>query len=77
MGKIKKMTQAERVLRLMQTHKRGITALQAINAFGCLDLAGRIRDLREEGWEIIGEFIEVKNRYGERLRIKQYRLVER
>ena len=77
MGKIKKMTQAERDLKFMQTHKRGITALQALNAFGCLDLAGRIRDLKEEGHVIIGDFIEVKNRYGETIRIKQYRLVER
>ena len=76
MGKIKKMSQAQRVLRFMQTHKRGITALQAINAIGCLDLAGRIRDLREDGYEILGDWVYVTNRYGEKIRIKQYTLVE-
>lgn len=76
MGKIKKMSQAQRVLRFMQTHKRGITALQAINAIGCLDLAGRIRDLREDGYEILGDWVYVTNRYGEKVRIKQYTLVE-
>lgn len=77
MGRIKKVTQAERVLRFMQTHKKGITALQALNACGCFDLAGRIRDLKEDGYFILGEFVEVENRFGEKVRIKQYRLVER
>lgn len=77
MGRIKKITQAERVLRFMQTHRRGITALQALNACGCFDLAGRIRDLKEDGYFIIGEFVQVENRFGEKVRIKQYKLVER
>ena len=77
MGRIKKVTQAERVLRFMQSHRRGITALQALNSCGCFDLAGRIRDLKEDGYFIDGEFVEVKNRFGEKVRIKQYRLVER
>ena len=77
MGRIKKVTQAERILRYMRSHKRGITALQALDACGCFDLAGRIRDLKEDGYFIIGEYIEVKNRFGEKVRIKQYKLVER
>lgn len=76
MGKIKKMSQAQRVLRFMQTHKRGITALQAIQSIGCIDLAGRIRDLKEDGYIILGEYVYVTNRYGDKVRIKQYRLVE-
>lgn len=77
MGKIKKMTQAERVLRYMQRHKRGITALQAIKHCGCLDLAGRIRDLKESGYIINGEYIYIINAYGEKVRLKQYTLQER
>ena len=74
---MKKMTQAQRVLHFMETHKKGITALQALKACGCFDLAGRIRDLKEDGYQISGEFVEVKNRFGEKVRIKQYTLVER
>lgn len=73
----KRPTQCQRVLKFMETHKRGITALQALNACGCFDLAGRIRDLKEDGYLITGEYIKVTNRFGEKVRIKQYRLVER
>lgn len=76
MGKIKKMTQAEKVLKFMRTHKRGITALQAIKHCGCLDLAGRIRDLKESGYMIHGEYIYVVNTDGEKVRVKQYTLQE-
>ena len=76
MGKVKKVTQAERVLKLMQNRKRGITALQALEFCGCFDLAGRIRDLKEDGYPIIGDWVYVTNRFGEKVRIKQYRLVE-
>ena len=51
--------------------------LVAAFACGCFDLAGRIRDLKEDGYFILGEFVEVENRFGEKVRIKQYRLVER
>ena len=77
MGRIKKMTQAQRVLRFMETHKKGITAKQAHEALGCYDLQGRIRDLKEEGYPIVGEWTVVKNRFNEKVRIKQYTLVER
>lgn len=76
MGREKRPTQCERVLRFMQTHKRGITSLQALQACGCFDLAGRIRDLREQGHCISGDWVYVANRYGEKVRIKQYRLME-
>ena len=76
MGRIKKVTQAERVLKLMQNRRRGITALQAREFCGCFDLAGRIRDLKEDGYPIISDWVYVTNRFGEKVRIKQYRLVE-
>lgn len=77
MGKIKKMTQAQRVLRFMETHKKGITAKQAYDSCGCFDLQGRIRDLKEDGYPIIGDWVYVTNRFGEKVRIKQYTLVGR
>ena len=76
MGKIKKMTQAQRVLRFMQRHKKGITALQAIKHCGCIDLAGRIRDLKEDGHIIGSEYVYVVNQFGEKVRVKQYTLKE-
>ena len=77
MGRIKKVTQAQRVLHFMETHKRGITALQALNACGCFDLQGRIRDLKEDGYLIHSDWVKVENRFGEKVRIKQYTLMER
>lgn len=59
----------------MESHKKGITALQALNTCGCFDLAGRIRDLKEDGYPITGDWVKVTNRFGEKVRIKQYRLV--
>lgn len=73
----KRPTQSQRILKFMQTHKKGITALQALNSCGCFDLAGRIRDLKEDGYPIDGEFIYVTNRFNEKVRVKQYRLREK
>lgn len=71
------MTQNEKILRYMQTHKRGITPLQAMDRFGCMRLSGRIHDLREMGYDISSNLVEVKNRYGDTCRVSQYRLVEK
>lgn len=69
------MTQCEKILKFMETHKRGITPLQAMDKFGCMRLSGRIHDLREMGYEITSEIVEVKNRYGKKCHVSQYRLV--
>lgn len=71
MGRIKKPTQAQRVYKFMQTHKKGITTLQAINYCGCLDLQGRIRDLKEQGIRIKDEYIYVVNAVGDPVRVKR------
>lgn len=39
-----------------------ITALQALNMFGCLRLASRICDLKSEGFPIVKEMIEVNGK---------------
>ena len=69
------MTQNEKILKFMMTHKNGITPLQAMDHFGCMRLSGRIHDLREMGYTISSELVEVKNRYGEKCRVARYRLV--
>ena len=47
---------------------RAITALQALEEFGCARLAARIHNLRSQGYGIADEFIETNN--GKR--VKQY-----
>ena len=44
-----------------------ITALQALQMFGCMRLASRISDLRSEGFPISKEMIEVNGK-----RVAQY-----
>lgn len=70
-------SQCEMILKYLQTHKTGITPLQALDKFGCQRLSGRIYDLRDEGHNILTNMIEVKDRFGEVKRVAQYRLVER
>ena len=70
-------SQCEMILKYLQTHKTGITPLQALDKFGCQRLSGRIYDLRDEGHNILTNMIEVKDRFGNAKRVAQYRLVER
>ena len=68
-------TQCERVLDYMATNG-SITALEAINDLGVLRLASRISNLKKDGYPIESEMVTVENRYGEKCRVKQYRLAE-
>ena len=70
------MTQCEKIYKFMKTHKLGITPLQAMDHFGCMSLAQRIYDLRERGYDINSEIVEVKNRYGETCRVARYTLAK-
>ena len=72
-----KKSQCEMILKYLRTHKTGITQMKALEKFGCLRLSGRIYDLRDQGYDIVTNMIEVKNRYDEISRVAQYRLVER
>lgn len=38
-----------------------ITAIEALYQFGSLRLSGRIKDLRDEGYDIKSEFIQLPN----------------
>lgn len=49
-----------------------LTNLDILNRFGCMNGKGRISELRQEGWDIQGKFIEVKNRFGETVRVMEY-----
>ena len=72
------MSQNEKILKYLQTHKRGITPQIAYEKFGCMRLSGRIWDLRHNGGhKISSTIVEVKNRYGEPRRVSLYRLMEK
>ena len=66
------MTQAEKILQYMKDCG-SITQLEAAE-FGCMRLAARIADLREDGVKIKREMVKRKNRYGETISFAQYRL---
>lgn len=70
-----KTTQCDRVLRHLRDYG-AITTLEAIREYGILRLASRIADLKQKGYEIASETQTGKNRYGESVRYKVYKLVE-
>ena len=68
-------TQNQRVLDYM--HKHGsITQIEALRDIGVMRLASRVSDLRRLGYDIASRTENVKNRYGEKCRIKRYRFGE-
>ena len=68
-----KPTQAQRVLEYIKEFG-SITQLEALRDLGVMRLASRISDLRRMGVAIESEIVTVSNRYGEKCRIKAYRL---
>ena len=70
------MSQCKDILRHLETH-RGITAIVALDRYGCFRLAARISELRAAGYQITTVSKEVINRYGEKKRIAEYRLVKK
>lgn len=69
------MTQYEMILKHLKTHV-GITQITALEKYGCMRLASRIADLRGEGYHIETNTKEVRNRWGEKCRVAEYRLVK-
>lgn len=45
-------TQCDAILDYMQTHKKGITPIDALELCGCFRLSARIWDLRHKGFVI-------------------------
>ena len=68
-----KKSQEERILAYIKRHGK-ITTLDAFTELGCARLSARIFDLRQAGHDIISERKEVKNRYGEKCYVVEYRL---
>lgn len=66
-----KVTQNNRIIDYIKTFG-SITQYEAIRDLGVMRLASRISDLKSSGVEIVSWFEEVKNRYGEKTKIKRY-----
>lgn len=74
MGKVQsKPTQNQRILEHIDKFG-AITQLEAIRDLGIMRLASRVSDLRRKGYPIASDWLEVTNRFGEKTKIKRYRL---
>lgn len=71
-----KATQCDKIIRHLKTFG-SISSLEAITEYGILRLASRIHDLKAQGYNIVGEVKASKNRFGERVSYKVYRLAEK
>lgn len=54
------MTQADKILMHLQAGKH-LTAIEALNRFGCFRLAARIKDLKDDGHAIDSQMVELPN----------------
>ena len=70
-----KSTQCEKVLEYMRRFG-SITQLQALQDIGCMRLASRISDLRQQGIPIGRRIKTGKNRYGDSVSFAEYYLEE-
>lgn len=72
----KKLSQTDMILALMRRRKRGITGKDAYIYAHSMNLPQRIYDLKQRGHKIVDNYVEVTNEFGEKYRVKQYRLVK-
>lgn len=68
------MTQCEQVLEYMKDFG-SISPLEAMQDIGCMRLAARIADLREQGHPIGRRMKTSKNRYGRDVSFAEYYLI--
>jgi len=70
-----KMTQEERTLEYMQKFG-GITSKDAFNDLGITRLSAKIFNLKKQGYVIVDEMKQSKNRFGEITHFKKYMLAD-
>jgi hypothetical protein len=66
------ISQNQKILKYMKTHRRGITQKDAASLFGCYRLSARIFDLKEQGNNIYKEMEEVVHADGSISRFARY-----
>ena len=69
------MTQCDRVLEYMRDFG-SITPLEAMQDIGCMRLASRIADLKDQGHPIGRRMKTSKNRYGKSVSFAEYYLIK-
>lgn len=69
-----KITDKQRVLAWLITGV-ALTQKMAYEAFGCMRLAARIAELRQDGYNITTTIVTGEDRHGEPMRYAEYRLV--
>lgn len=67
------MNQNKRLLAYLEQGET-INPLKAWNELGIYRLASRVCDLRKSGVKVKDEWLDVSNRFGEFVRVKQYYL---
>ena len=70
-----KPTQCQQILEYMRRFG-SITQLDAIRDIGCMRLASRINDLKDQGFAIGRRMKTSKNRYGKNVSFAEYYLEE-
>lgn len=73
----KNLSQTEQIIRYLKKHPAGLTRVQALEKFECINLPGRICDLRSAGFDIASVWQTKKKLNGDVKRYVQYRLVEK
>ena len=61
------------IMEHLKAHKT-ITPMEAFSIYGITKLATRISELRRQGVQILGDWVETENVYGDKVRFKSYRL---
>ena len=70
------MTQKEQVIKHLKKY-RGLTSMTAFEKYGITRLASAIHELRHhDGYNILSVDKTVTNRYGDKCRVAEYRLVK-
>ena len=67
-------SQTKDVLHFLETHKKGITNMEAFDRFGATRLSAIIYELRKQGHQIDTVTEKVKTRYGKKIEIARYKL---
>lgn len=70
-----KVTQCERIIEYMEQFG-SISSFEAFADLGIVRLASRIHDLKGQGYNITSEIRSSKNRFGETVSFKVYRLAD-
>lgn len=71
----KKKSQTSEIIHHLRKYK-SITSMEAIKRYGATRLSGIIYVLKERGFGIETELVEVKNRYGHITRIAVYHFIK-